>query len=240
MSENKHAKLRLTAKLLPIIAPFIAKADIRYYLNAINVRPHRDGGAIICATNGHALGAIYDRDADCEHEVILRFDARMQQACAAGLTNDRRVVMIGERLAVIESGDADVYIQPGRAEIEALYPRYERVIPKLDVLQPGLPDMFSAQLIALAQKAAAAAGKALAKKSHGDVGLTFFSVKGIRDSTAVFRLSCAPEFVGVMMPIRGDSRLPATPAWAATMPADDDLASLTKTVLPAASEEVPA
>ena len=90
MSENKHANLSLTAKLLPIIAPFIAKADIRYYLNAINVRPHKDGGAIICATNGHALGAIYDRDAVCEHEVILRFDGRMQQACATGLADDSR------------------------------------------------------------------------------------------------------------------------------------------------------
>lgn len=240
MSENKHANLSLTAKLLPIIAPFIAKADIRYYLNAINVRPHKDGGAIICATNGHALGAIYDRDAVCEHEVILRFDGRMQQACAAGLADDRRVVMIGDRLAVVENGNSDVYIQPGRPDIEAIYPRYERVIPKLDELLPGLPEMFGAPIVALVHKAAAAAGKVLLKRTHGSVGLTFFSKKDVVGSSAVFRLSCAPDFVGVLMPMRDDNGLPAVPAWTATLPAEDDLASMNKTAASTPAAEVPA
>jgi hypothetical protein len=239
MSENKHAKLRLTAKLLPIIAPFIAKADIRYYLNAINVRPHKDGGAVICATNGHVLGAIYDPEAICEHEVILRFDSRMQQACAAGLTNDRHVVMIGDGLAVVENGDADVYIQAGRPEIEAQYPRYERVIPKLEGLLPGLPGTFGSPVIALAQKAAIAAGKALLRRSRDAVAMTFFSKKDDPGS-AVFRLGCAPNFIGVMMSMRGENNLPAAPAWVAALPVVDDLASMTKTAAPAKTEEVPA
>jgi hypothetical protein len=239
MSENKHAKLRLTAKLLPIIAPFIAKADIRYYLNAINVRPHKDGGAVICATNGHVLGAIYDPEAICEYEVILRFDSRMQQACAAGLTNNRHVVMIGDRLAVVENGDADVYIQAGRPEIEAQYPRYERVIPKLEDLLPGLPGTFGSPIIALAQKAAVAAGKALLRRSRDAVGMTFFSKKDDPGS-AVFRLGCAPNFIGVMMSMRGEGNLPAAPAWVAALPVVDDLASMTKAAAPAKTEEVPA
>ncbi|WP_306393413.1 hypothetical protein [Telluria beijingensis] len=239
MTENKHAKLSLTAKLLPIIAPFIAKADIRYYLNAINVRPHQDGGAIICATNGHALGAIYDRDAVCEHEVILRFDGRMQQACAGGLKEDRRVVMIGDRLAVVENGDSDVYIQPGRPEVEATYPRYERVIPKADVLEPGLPGMFGAPVMELAQKAAAAAGKMMMRKTRGAVGMNFYTSKDVKGSSAVFRLDCAPDFIGVLMSMRDDSRLGATPAWVASLPAVDDLAAMTATA-PMKESEVPA
>jgi len=239
MTANKHANLSLTAKLLPIIAPFIAKADIRYYLNAINVRPHQDGGAIICATNGHALGAIYDRDAVCEHEVILRFDGRMQQACAAGLKDDRRVVMIGDRLAVVEDGDTDVYIQPGCPEIEALYPRYERVIPKAELLEPGLPGMFGAPVIELAQKAAAAAGKMLRRSTRGAVGMNFYTNSTTTGGSAVFRLDCAPEFVGVLMSMRDDSKLGATPAWVATLPAVDDLAAMTATAA-AKESEVPA
>jgi len=237
---TKHAKLSLTAKLLPIVAPFIAKADIRYYLNAINVRPHKDGGAVICATNGHALGAIYDPDAVCEHEVILRFDGRMQQACASGLANDRCVVMIGDRLAVVEHGYAEVYIQPGDPEIEANYPRYERVIPKLESLQPGLPGTFGAPVMALAQKAADAAGRALQKRSHGAVGMTFFTKKDDANSPAVFRLHCVPDFVGVLMGMRDDTRLPAAPAWVAALPVEDDLASMTKTAAQPVAEEVPA
>jgi hypothetical protein len=240
MTTNKHANLRLTAKLLPIIAPFIAKADIRYYLNAINVRPYAGGGAIICATNGHALGAIHDPDAVCEHEVILRFDSRMQQASAAGLNNSpRQIVMIGDRLAVVDHGGADVYIQAGRPDIEATYPRYERVIPKLEDLQPGLPGTFGAPVIALAQKAAIAAGKVLLRGSRASVGMAFFSKKD-NPGCAVFRLGCAPSFVGVMMSMRGENNLPAAPAWVAALPGVDDLASITATSAQSVCEEVPA
>lgn len=225
---SKHANLRLTAKLLPIIAPFIAKNDIRYYLNAINVRPHRDGGAVICATNGHALGAIHDRDAVCEHEVILRFDARMQQACAAGLNNERQVVMLGDRLAVIENGTTEVCIQAGNPVVDGQFPRYEKVIPKADRLQPGLAGMFGAPLIALAEKAAIVAGKVGEKVSRGYSGLQFFNVKDVSNSSAVFRVPAAPEFVGVLMPMRDDWNLPAAPAWVDKLAVVDDLANMTR------------
>jgi hypothetical protein len=239
---SKHANLRLTAKLLTIIAPFIAKNDVRYYLNAINVRPHKDGGAVICATNGHALGAIYDKDAVCEREVTLRFDARMQQACAAGLKNNREVVMLGERLAVVENGTTEVCIQAGQPEVAGLpYPRYERVIPKLETLQPGLIGMFGAPLIALAERAAIIAGKVGKKRSGDYSGMQFFSVKDAPNASVVFRVPAAPEFVGVLMPMRDDYNMPAAPAWVASLPVVDDLASMTNSaVAPAKSTEVPA
>lgn len=236
---SKHANLRLTAKLLTIIAPFVAKGDIRYYLNAINVRPHKEGGAVICATNGHILGAIHDQGATCEHEVILRFDSRMQQACAAGLKNDREVVMIGDRLAVVEHGGAEIYIQAGRPDVEANYPRYERVIPKQEKLLPGLVGTYGASLISLCEKAAKAAEKVYASKLRGYCGLQFFTVDGDPNSSAVFRMHAAPEFVGVMMPMRHEGKMRATPAWVDALPEVDDLASMTKTAgVPAESEEV--
>lgn len=238
---SKHANLRLTAKLLPIIAPFIAKNDIRYYLNAINVRPHKDGGAVICATNGHALGAIHDRNAVCEHEVILRFDARMQQACAGGPKDERAVVMIGDRLAVVDEGGTDVYIQAGRPDVEATYPSYSRVIPKMEELRPGLVGMFGANLITLCEKAAAAAAKASGKKLQHDTAMQFFSVKGDPNLSAVVRLWAAPEFIGVLMPMRAEGPMAVMPSWAVSLPPVDDLASMTKTAAaPAAAEEVSA
>lgn len=236
---SKHANLRLTAKLLPIIAPFIAKSDIRYYLNGINVRPHKDGGAVICATNGHVLGAIHDPDAVCEHEVILRFDTRMQQACAAGLANDRAVVMIGERLAVVENGSIEVCIQAGRPDLEADYPRFERVIPKLESLKPGLLGTFGAPLIALAERAALAAGK-LKKMGPRSSGLQFFNVNGEANASAVFRLAEAPSFVGVMMSMRDEESRECLPSWAANLNVADDLASMAKAAAPEERVEVTA
>lgn len=207
---SKHANLRLTAKLLPIIAPFIAKADIRYCLNGINVRPHKDGGAIITATNGHALGAIHDPGAVCEHEVTLRFDTRMQQACATGLSSDREVVMVGGRLAVVEKGGLEVYIQAERPEIEGNFPRYERVIPKEESLRPGLLGTYGAKVLVPAENAALAAAKLF---SRHFTGMQFFNVNGDANASAVFRLPVAPGFVGVLMPMREDIFKSAVPAW---------------------------
>jgi hypothetical protein len=232
---SKHANLRLTAKLLTIIVPFMAKNDIRYYLNAINVRPHADGGAIICATNGHVLGAIHDRNAVCEHEVILRFDGRMQQACGAGLSGDRAVVMIGDRLAVVEKSGAEIYIQAGNPEVEANYPRYERVIPKEDTLQPGLIGMYGAQILSTCEKAASAAAKVGKSRTRSYSGMQFFTVNGDPNASAVCRLGAEKDFVGVLMPMRGDSPILAAPAWVAALPQVDDLANMTKTA--AASKE---
>jgi len=59
--------------------------------------------------------------------------------------------------------------------------------------------------------------------------MTFYNKKGDPSSSAVFRLSCVPEFVGVLMPMRDDSGLPPAPAWVATLPVEDDLASMAKT-----------
>ncbi|MBD8725740.1 hypothetical protein IFT43_20460 [Oxalobacteraceae sp. CFBP 13708] len=219
MSENKHANLRLAAKLLPLIVPFMAKDDIRYYLNGINVRPHKGGGAIIVATNGHTLGAIRDPRATCEHEVILRFDTRMQQACAAGLSDDREIVMIGERLAVVDNAGREVYIQAGEPEIEGNFPRYERVIPKLETLQPGLIGTYSATVLAPVEKAA----MTIAKRSKSSYsGLQFFNVGGDPNLCAVVRLPVEPEFVAVLMPMRDDVLKAATPEWVSELHAAVD------------------
>lgn len=211
MTTNVHTKLRLTAKLLTLVLPFMAKSDVRYYLNGINVRPHKDGGAIITATNGHALGAVHDRHAVCEHEVILRFDARMQQACAAGLADEREVVMIGDRLAIIDKTGQEVYIQAGKPDIEGTFPRYERVIPKVETLQPGLLGTYSASVLAPAEKAALAAAKQNGRTIYS--GMQFFNVNGDPNGSAVIRLPVEPNFVGVLMPMRDDVLKSATPAW---------------------------
>lgn len=222
MSENKHANLRLTAKLLPLILPFMAKNEIRYYLNGINVRPHSSGGAIIVATNGNALGAIHDRNAVCEHEVILRFDTRMQQACAVGLSDDREIVMIGDRLAVIDKSGAEIYIQAGRPEIEGNFPRYERVIPKTDTLHPGLLGTYSASVLVPAEKAALAASK---QNSGRYSGMQFFNVDGDPTKAAVIRLPMEQDFVGVLMPMRADPLKSGTPDWVPVLHAADAAAT---------------
>lgn len=218
--------LRLTAKLIPIIAPFIGIDDIRYYLRGINVRPHKDGGAVICATNGHALGAIHDPDAVCDVEVTLRLDPRMMQACAASIAKKRIVTVLNGRLAVVEGPvDAEVYIQAGDPLIDGscTYPRYEKVIPKAGSMKPGMLGAYDARYIALVERAAAAATKA--QGSAKCSAIRFFNV-GDENGCGVVRLESAPDFVGVLMPIRVEPLSPLVPAWTERVPQADDLAGM--------------
>lgn len=53
------------------MALFMAKQDVRYYLNGISVEPHPDGGAIIAATDGHRLAVIHDPDGWCTSQIIV-------------------------------------------------------------------------------------------------------------------------------------------------------------------------
>lgn len=227
--------LRLTAKLIPIIAPFIAKGDIRYYLNGINVRPHKSGGAIICATNGHALGAIHDRDAVCAEEVILRLDARLIQACAAGIGNDRQIIVIAGRLVVIENGCTEVYIQAGKPEIKGNYPRYEKVIPKSTTLQPGMMGSYSLKLISLVDRAATAATKLKKSQRLSSDGVQFFHVAGSAVGPTIARIPTLQDFVAVIMAMRCDD-VASSPSWVDELQSKDDLAGMA----PQAEAAVPA
>jgi hypothetical protein len=219
--------LRLTAKLIPIIAPFIGVCDIRYYLRGINVRPHADGGAVICATNGHALGAIHDPDAVCDAEVTLRLDPRMLQSCGARVKESRIIKVMNGRLVVVEGqAETEVYIQAGDPLIDGCtYPRYEKVIPKAERVKPGMLGTYNYGLIALVERAAVAAAKAKRSNRYDDTAIHFFNV-GEDNGCGVVRFNAAPEFVGVLMPMRSDARLSFVPSWAERLPREDDLAGM--------------
>ncbi|NHZ94593.1 hypothetical protein [Massilia sp. CCM 8734] len=222
------SNLRLTAKLIPIIAPFIAKNDIRYYLSGVNVRPHKSGGAIICATNGHALGAIHDREAICDEEVTLRLDARMLQSCAGNIHGNRIIKVLNDRLVVVEGdSEAEAYIQAGDPVIDpvAAFPRYERVIPELSTIQPGLLGSYSADLVALLERAATAAAKSNGTSKIKFNGIQFFNVNGNACGSAVARIPAAEDFIGVIMPMRADAVV-GVPSWCGQMAKVDDLAGM--------------
>lgn len=105
-----HANLQLSAHCCAIVAPFIAKlGELRYYLRGINVSPAPGGGAIVCATNGHAMGVYHDRNAVCEVAATFMFDRGALAACAGGGA-ERQVVMRNGRLTVIDKHGNEIYI----------------------------------------------------------------------------------------------------------------------------------
>ena len=62
---------KFQAKYLPMLAPFMAKNDIRYYLNGINVRPWGKG-VLLAATCGHTLGLVYDDKGKADGEYTVQ------------------------------------------------------------------------------------------------------------------------------------------------------------------------
>lgn len=214
-----HKNLKLTANLIGTVAPFIGLNDIRYYLRGISVRPHKNVGAVICATNGHALGAIYDPSAVCEAEVIIHIDARTLAACAAKSMTKRYLVIINNRLAVVDTHGVEICIQAGNPVIEGKFPDYANVIPSADKLTPGLAGSFNRTYLRQGDLAAQACGKA--SGSSKVVGVQFFSVGGDPNLTTIIRVPAMPNFIGALMPMREDVLSPV-PEWVGlTQPSDD-------------------
>lgn len=203
-----HDRLRLSAKLVAVIAPFMAKGDPRPYLNAINVRPHPDGGAVIAATNGYIMGVVHDKLAVCEHEVTLQLQTGIVAACRMHHNDVRELVMFKGRLAVVH-GEKEVCIQAGVPVVtESEFPRYELIIPSADRLKPGLHGPFQARFIALLQEAI----KALKSPVHPDP-INFFHVAGAPRSVGVARTAMLKEFVAILMPAADLSPIDSVPGW---------------------------
>lgn len=217
-----HKNLRLTAKLIPIIAPFIGRNDIRYYLCGINVRPHKDGGAVICATNGHAMGVIYDRDAVCDQEVTLRLDVATVAACAARPSINRYLSLINNRLTVTCS-DREACIQADNPIIDYdKYPNYLTVVPKNDAMQPGMIGGYSEHVLALINRAATAAMKSKSTSKFGNP-ITFFNSNGDAQKPVIARIDSTPDFIAVLMPMRSDAIATPVPEWIGLVPVKSDL-----------------
>jgi hypothetical protein len=213
-----HDKLRVSAKLAALVTPFMATNDIRYYLNGISIRPHPAGGAVICATNGHVLGAVYDATAVCEHDIILTISAATVAALKARGNANRELVLRHGRVAIMDGAD-EISLQPGNPVIEALFPQYQRVIPPAARLTPGLTGHYNAAYVALLDRVA----KIACPKAGPLQSVTFFTVDSKPDTSAVARLAAEPNFVAVLMPQRAADAIDSLPLWCAAAPAKDDI-----------------
>jgi hypothetical protein len=214
-----HDNLRVSAKLVALVTPFMAKADIRYYLNGINIRPHATGGAVICATNGHMLAAVHDPDGVCEHEVTLNISSGTVTALKARGNGGRELALRYGRVAVMEGTD-EVALQPGDPVVDGKFPQYQNLIPPADRLKPGLVGQFNTAYIAVLD----AAAKIATPKVGPLRAVRFFTLDGQPKSSAVARLIGEPSFVAVLMPQAPDELAPV-PAWCAAVPPKDDLAA---------------
>jgi hypothetical protein len=227
-------QLAFRAKFLPLLYPFMAQRDIRYYLNGICVRPWGDG-VLLSATDGHALAMVYDAEGRAERETILQIWPETLRACTApsyghwgrGLRAlerwvvadnlERKTPILGTerhvfRLVVnvgadYQPGSTDVYVQSGLGEIDGKFPEAWRVVPKSEDLKPGHPGAFQLHLLDRLPRKRGRSGRSNAAK--------FYSA-GDETKAAVIHLPDVPEFIALVMPVRDDRQAwggRALPSW---------------------------
>lgn len=120
-----HLVCRINAAAVKMVFPFVAKDDIRFYLNGINVRPLEDGSVMVVATDGHRYIVVRDPNGFAEKEIITAVSKdALKHANNAKHSLD---VMSDGRAMISDQVAQPLFIQPGNSIIEANYPRIERV-----------------------------------------------------------------------------------------------------------------
>lgn len=194
---------------------YMAKNDIRYYLNGICLRPMRSehgGGVLGVATNGHVMGMWHDPDGVVEREVVIATTPGLFAACRPGRgRREPRLALRDGRLAVV-SGDVEVFVQGngGRTlkggvqpwEIGGRFPVVERVVRRPETLGNGLAGAFNLHYLGLI------AGS-LPKGKNGFASSVVARQDG-ENGSAQFYFESEPRAAVVLMPLRG---LGEPPKW---------------------------
>ncbi len=200
---NEMRRVRFNAKYVAVLAEFMGKNDVRYYLNGAFVTPHNENGVLLVATDGHTMVVIHDPEGETNGDHIFPLSKPLIAAAK------KRVPNIGKPEAVELIGDAayvrqlkeDLAYDPAISAldvhvehcppIDGKYPDIKRVIP----IGAPIPSLITLRPEYMARLAKA--GKDL---GLGYVGASLFTY-GKYASTAV-RLSKLPEALFIIMPMR--------------------------------------
>jgi hypothetical protein len=190
--------IKVNAKYLKALYPFRADRDVRYYLEGIHISPHKDGGAVLRATNGHIAGLIYDAGARCDEKVLLKIHRSALQHCSSK-KEDRYLLVDGKRASICNSAGDEYYLQPNDCRIDGKFPDFHKLIP--ENLVPGAPEQYSPGYL-----------KLISQNLGKYDCLAFFHQPDSPQSALIIRNSAMPEFIGLLMPMRMTAIDPI-PAW---------------------------
>lgn len=124
-TEPAHLIARVSAIAVKLVYPFIARNDVRHYLNGINIRPLEDGTTMVVACSGHRYIVVRDPSGFAEREIIVSISKdALKHATSAKHTLD---VMSNGSAMFSDQVAQPLFIQPGNSLIEAEFPRIERV-----------------------------------------------------------------------------------------------------------------
>jgi hypothetical protein len=170
---------------LKAVALFMAKGDVRHYLNGLCVDIDRDGNVRLVGSDGHRLAVVKGwslAEPLAGQRFILDGDPMRELAKSKAdildVIPDDGFWLVGDRRVKL---------------IDAEYPHWQRVIPNLDDMGDPEPATFNPVLL----KTFADASKVLTGKVHN----VELYQRGMRGGSVV-TISGRDDFMGIMMPLR--------------------------------------
>ncbi|OUJ16509.1 hypothetical protein [Acetobacter sp. DsW_063] len=210
---------------------FSSNEEARYYLSGVYVHPHA-GGVNVCATDGHTMGLFREPDGIADEALIVK----MPKDCVAAIKNNqydsenlwlvitdigtpvrrraylmRHVKNDNENIREILSAElrevlSMTEVWSGVAEvIDGTFPAYLSVIPDAPEKCTGVPSFNPRYVKRISDVASFGRSKSF--------GNPVTLVAADSASPVLFEISHREDFVGVLMPMRAETRL-AVPAWA--------------------------
>ncbi len=144
------ARISVDAEVVKAALPFAASKDIRWYLNGIYIKPAKQGGALIIATDGHMLVCLRDESATADKPCILP----LQHTDARQMKKGHRLAVGGaNRPWVCTKEGVPTWISP-TLETEGKYPDLSDLLGDPSVYREGLLGTFNPHLIERIRKAA--------------------------------------------------------------------------------------
>lgn len=188
--------LTLSPAALAIAAPFMAKKDVRYYLNGALVEANPAGGAFVVATDGHALIVVRDAAAVVPADTKLILPRDFVAAVLKHAGTSPVALTLGDELAVTFAARG---MTLSDTLIDGRFPDWRAVVPASPL--SGDEATFNPDLIARIAKSGdgarkhAGAGKYVGMKliGNGADRSSAFAMTGLHDG-----LSAG----GVIMPLR--------------------------------------
>lgn len=195
-------QVRFNAKYVGILAEFMGKSDVRYYLNGVFVTPHNETGVLLVATDGHTMAIIHDSEGETNGDHIFPLSKQLIAAAKKRVSNigkPEAVELIGEA-AYVRLFKEDLAYDPTIstmdvhveycAPIVGKYPDIKKVIPIGDP-KPSL--------ITLNPEYTARLAKVVKAMGRGHSAASFFTY-GEREATAI-RIANLPEVLFLIMPM---------------------------------------
>lgn len=210
-------RFRFKAKYLKALQVFMAKKDIRFYLNGFLVKPaDHDQGVMLVASDGHRLVAIHDKTGHANGECIIKPSAQFFSAgTKTGKQSDTSTIpeyieSFGNTVAIISSMYGQEYQEENAFEftpgtlyaeycenIPGKFPDYKRV---LNVELKPATEPFTLNPLYMQDL----------KHICPDAERTFPGVTAMTtgdNSSILFTSKSNPEILAIIMPMREDLKL---------------------------------